>query len=133
LSDPAAFTFLQPVCGFARSKAANGRDGEMNQHISAFLMGYLVFMNLAAAALFWQDKRSSVSGGWRTPENTLLGMAFWGGSIGALVAQQVLRHKTRKQPFRAWLCAMALFHLAAAAVWLTPSLQKAIMDIAAQR
>jgi uncharacterized membrane protein YsdA (DUF1294 family) len=104
----------------------------MNQHIAALLIGYLVFVNFAAAALFWQDKRSSVSGGWRTPENTLLGVAFLGGAIGALTAQQILRHKTRKQPFRAWLCAIALFHLAAAAVWLTPSLQKAIMDIAAR-
>ena len=83
----------------------------MNQHIAAFFTGYLVFMNLAAAALFWQDKRSSASGGWRTPENTLLGMAFWGGSIGALAAQQVLRHKTRKQPFRSRLVMIAAFQL----------------------
>ena len=83
----------------------------MNQHIAAFLIGYLVFMNLAAAALFWQDKRRSVSGGWRTPESTLLGMAFWGGSIGALTAQQILRHKTRKQPFRTRLILIAVSQL----------------------
>lgn len=83
----------------------------MNQQIAAFLIGYLVFMNLAAAVLFWQDKRSSVSGAWRTPESTLLGMAFWGGSIGALAAQQLLRHKTQKQPFRSRLVMIAVFQL----------------------
>ena len=83
------------------------RKGEMKQHIAAFLIGYLVFLNLAAAAWFWHDKRRSVSGGWRTPESTLLGMAIWGGSIGALAAQQILRHKTRTQPFRARLVMIA--------------------------
>ena len=83
----------------------------MHQHVAAFLIGYLIFMNLAAATLFWCDKRSSVSGGWRTPESTLLGMAFWGGSIGALTAQQILRHKTRKQPFRTRLILIAVCQL----------------------
>jgi uncharacterized membrane protein YsdA (DUF1294 family) len=33
------------------------------------------------------------------------------GSPGAVVAQQLLRHKTRKEPFRSILAAIAVMHL----------------------
>ncbi|MEJ6709810.1 MAG: DUF1294 domain-containing protein [Amylibacter sp.] len=64
-----------------------------------FLILYLLAINTSAAALLYYDKRQSRSGGWRIPENTLLGFAILGGSIGAKIAQQKFRHKTRKQPF----------------------------------
>jgi uncharacterized membrane protein YsdA (DUF1294 family) len=46
---------------------------------------------------------------WRTPEATLLLLAALGGAAGAMAGQQVLRHKTRKEPFRTllWLIAVA--------------------------
>ena len=100
----------------------------MHQHVAAFLIGYLIFMNLAAATLFWCDKRSSVSGGWRTPESTLLGMAFWGGSIGALTAQQILRHKTRKQPFRTRLIIIVVFQLLCLAPLAIPQFRTVFLD-----
>jgi uncharacterized membrane protein YsdA (DUF1294 family) len=102
------------------SERQKGPFVEMKQHIAAFLIGYLMFLNLAAAAWFWHDKRKSVSGGWRTPENTLLGLAFWGGSVGALAAQQILRHKTRKQPFRSRLIMIAVFQLLCLTLWAMP-------------
>jgi uncharacterized membrane protein YsdA (DUF1294 family) len=107
-------------------RVASGQDSEMNQHIAAFLIGYLVFLNVAAAAMFWRDKRSSEGGGWRTPESTLLGIAFWGGSIGALAAQQILRHKTRKQPFRSRLIMIAVFQLLFLAPLAIPQARAAI-------
>lgn len=63
----------------------------------------LVAINGATFALFAIDKRQARSGGRRIPERTLLLMAAMGGSVGAVTAQQVLRHKTRKQPFGARL------------------------------
>ncbi|MFM2300632.1 MAG: hypothetical protein RLZZ84_368 [Pseudomonadota bacterium] len=52
---------------------------------------------------FWYDKRQAATGGRRIAERTLLGLALIGGTPAAFFAQQTLRHKTRKQPFRAWL------------------------------
>lgn len=60
--------------------------------------------------LFAQDKAAARHGAQRVRERTLLLAALFGG-IGAWLAQQMLRHKTRKEPFRTWLGLMALLHL----------------------
>jgi uncharacterized membrane protein YsdA (DUF1294 family) len=46
------------------------------------------------------DKSAAVNDRWRIPENTLHLLALSGGWIGAVFAQYILRHKTKKQPFR---------------------------------
>ena len=68
---------------------------------------YLLAVNLLAFVAFWQDKRAAERRLRRTPESTLLMLALLGGSSGAIAGQQVLRHKTRKEPFRTrlWLIA----------------------------
>lgn len=63
------------------------------------LLAYLACVNLAAFVLFGWDKRCAMAGARRIPERTLLGLAAVGGGLGAVVAQQAFRHKTRKQPF----------------------------------
>lgn len=59
----------------------------------------------AAFGLYWYDKRQAKTGQWRTPENVLHGVELLGGWPGALLAQQVFRHKTRKVSFQVvfWL------------------------------
>ena len=47
------------------------------------------------------DKAAAKTGAWRTSEGTLHMLAIIGGWPGALVAQQVLRHKSVKAEFRA--------------------------------
>jgi uncharacterized membrane protein YsdA (DUF1294 family)/cold shock CspA family protein len=47
------------------------------------------------------DKRAAADGRWRTSESVLLSLGLLGGWPGALLAQQWLRHKTRKASFRA--------------------------------
>ena len=84
---------------------------------------YLVVINLIAFAAMGWDKSSAVRGVERIPERTLLTLAAVGGSVGAVAAQQVFRHKTRKQPFATWLglifslYVLALLTAAALVVW----------------
>lgn len=65
----------------------------------ALALVYLAAINLAAFLLFGWDKRCAMAGARRIPEKTLLGLAAIGGGLGAVLAQQTFRHKTRKQPF----------------------------------
>jgi uncharacterized membrane protein YsdA (DUF1294 family) len=65
------------------------------------LLGLYAGASVLAFLLYWMDKRAALTDAWRTPENTLHLCALVGGWPGAVVAQQVLRHKTRKESFRA--------------------------------
>jgi len=56
--------------------------------------------SLLAFGLYLQDKRSAMRSGWRTPEARLHMIELMGGWPGALIAQQTLRHKTRKLSFQ---------------------------------
>ncbi|SMX46749.1 DUF1294 domain-containing protein [Actibacterium lipolyticum] len=83
------------------------------------VLPYLFCVNLITYLLFAWDKHRAANGGWRIRESTLLIWSFVGGSPSAKLAQKVLRHKTRKQPFRTVLnlivlgqvvALMSLFH-----------------------
>jgi uncharacterized membrane protein YsdA (DUF1294 family)/cold shock CspA family protein len=56
--------------------------------------------SLVAFLLYRSDKRRARFGGRRVSEATLQGWALIGGWPGALLAQQVFRHKTRKVSFQ---------------------------------
>lgn len=84
---------------------------------------YIAAVNAITFFMFWLDKRRSKAGAWRISENKLLGLAMLGGSLGALLAQQILRHKTTKQPFRRWLIAIALYHIVLAIFLFVPTLR----------
>jgi len=73
---------------------------------------YLAAINGAAFAAFALDKRAAGRRAARVPERRLLMLAALGGSPAALLAQQALRHKTRKEPFRTWLLAIVAAHIA---------------------
>ena len=64
-----------------------------------FLTAYLVLVNAAALALMLTDKKKARRGAWRIPEATLLGIAVFGGSIGAIIGMYLFRHKTRHMKF----------------------------------
>ncbi|MGE8064679.1 DUF1294 domain-containing protein [Pseudomonas sp. NPDC089569] len=63
-----------------------------------------------AFLLYWSDKRKARVDQWRTPENVLHALEFAGGWPGALLAQQVLRHKTRKLSFQLVFWFIVLLH-----------------------
>lgn len=75
---------------------------------------YLV-MSLLAFFLYWRDKSQARSNGRRTPEKILHGVELLGGWPGALVAQQALRHKTRKLSFQLVFWLIVLLHQA---IWI---------------
>ena len=60
---------------------------------------YAVLSVLAFVA-YAIDKRAARRGDRRTSEQTLLTLGLLGGWPGAVVAQQLFRHKTRKRSFR---------------------------------
>ena len=69
-------------------------------------------------ALYGVDKAAARAGRDRISESMLLSLGFVGGWPGAIVAQQVFRHKTAKRSFRLrfWLSVVVN---AAIFVWLT--------------
>lgn len=74
-------------------------------------------INVVSFATFGWDKMCAENNRRRVPEAQLLLLALFGGALGALLGQQVFRHKTKKQPFRTLLwCAAAINILAALAV-----------------
>ena len=66
------------------------------------------------------DKSAARKGRWRTKEGTLHVLAMIGGWPGALVAQRVLRHKSRKQPFRVIFWLTVILNCAALVWFSTP-------------
>ena len=81
-------------------------------------LGYLALANLAAFAAMGWDKSCARRGERRIPERALLTLALAGGGLGAALAQQVFRHKTRKQPFASALLAILIAQLVLALFWL---------------
>lgn len=60
---------------------------------------YLILVNLTAFAMYGIDKQKAVRHKWRIPERVLIGVAVFGGSVGALLGMQVFRHKTKHMKF----------------------------------
>jgi uncharacterized membrane protein YsdA (DUF1294 family) len=73
------------------------------------LAGYGV-VSVLAFFLYWGDKRKARADTWRTPENILHAVELAGGWPGALLAQQVFRHKTRKVSFQLLFWLIVLLH-----------------------
>ena len=59
-----------------------------------------VAASVTAFVLYRIDKAAALAGARRTPEDTLLVLGLLGGWPGALIAQRVLRHKSRKASFQ---------------------------------
>jgi uncharacterized membrane protein YsdA (DUF1294 family) len=84
--------------------------------VAAFL-GFAV-VNGCTMLSFWQDKQRARAGEWRISEASLLGLALIGGSPGALLARNLFRHKTRKQPFGNLLLLIVFVQAGVAIGWL---------------
>jgi uncharacterized membrane protein YsdA (DUF1294 family) len=67
-------------------------------------------VSVLAFFLYWSDKRKARADSWRTPENVLHAVELAGGWPGALLAQQVFRHKTRKVSYQLLFWLIVLLH-----------------------
>ena len=73
---------------------------------------------IAFLAFGWDKRQSTRAGAGRIAERTLIALALFGGALGALIGQQVFRHKTQKQPFRMLLWLAAIINILAAIVFI---------------
>lgn len=60
------------------------------------LVAYLIIINVVTLCAYAVDKIAAIERKSRIRNITLLGLAFIGGSLGALIAMYVFRHKTKK-------------------------------------
>lgn len=77
-----------------------------------------VFGSILSFWLYWADKNNALNARRRIPEKQLHLAELFGGWPGALVAQQVFRHKTRKASFQIVFWGIVLAHQILWADWL---------------
>lgn len=88
-------------------------------------------VSLVTVLVYVRDKHAARHGGWRTPESSLHLLALLGGWPGALWAQQLLRHKTSKAPFRRLFVVTVLLNVAALGWLLLPPGRRWLAAVAA--
>ncbi|WP_019139987.1 DUF1294 domain-containing protein [Noviherbaspirillum massiliense] len=82
--------------------------------------------SLLAFAAYLVDKSAARSGRWRTRESSLHLCALVGGWAGALLAQQTLRHKSRKQSFQSVFWVTVIANLGMLGLYISPSCRHAL-------
>lgn len=66
------------------------------------LFVWFLLINMLTMGMYGADKMAARKGLRRVPEATLLVFGVTGGWPGAIVGQQLFRHKTQKQPFKTY-------------------------------
>lgn len=81
----------------------------MHGRLPFFVLWLYLGMSAISLGMYALDKSAARKGSQRTPENTLHLLSLAGGWPGAMYAQQLLRHKSRKTSFRVvfWLTVIA--------------------------
>lgn len=68
--------------------------------VSWYVLAGYFGLSLVAVFMYWLDKGAAEAGSWRISEANLHLVALAGGWPGATLAQQLLRHKSKKMEFR---------------------------------
>ncbi|MEW5832818.1 MAG: DUF1294 domain-containing protein [Campylobacterota bacterium] len=76
--------------------------------MKAFILLFVLF-NLFTFALFGYDKFLARTNRSRIREKTLLTLALMGGSVGAVFAQKIFRHKNQKYRKLFWIILIVQF------------------------
>lgn len=88
--------------------------------LPAKVFGLYVGASVAAFVVYAWDKSAARNDRWRTRESTLHLIALFGGWPGALFAQKLLHHKSRKQAFQVVFWATVMLNCGALGWLLTP-------------
>ncbi len=92
----------------------------MTWGVAHWLAAAYMAASLIAFAAYAVDKSAAARGSWRVGESTLLLIGLLGGWPGALLAQQVLRHKSIKTSFRAAFWGSVALNLIAFVLLVSP-------------
>lgn len=71
----------------------------MTAYISVMIIAVLVVVNLIAFIMYGIDKMKAKRDAFRISEAMLILIAALGGSVGAMMAMTVFRHKTQHKKF----------------------------------
>lgn len=88
--------------------------------VPAWVAGLYLAASVVALFVYAFDKSAAEAGRWRTSESTLLAVGLVGGWPGAIVAQQLLRHKSSKASFRAAFWSTVVVNVVAFALLASP-------------
>jgi uncharacterized membrane protein YsdA (DUF1294 family) len=80
-----------------------------------------LILSVIAYGMYGMDKRAAQAGEWRISEAVLHIVGVLGGWPGALLAQRVFRHKTRKEEFQVLFWVTVLLNCSALG-WLSTEL-----------
>lgn len=86
------------------------------------VMMWFLLANVLTLVVYGGDKMAARNAWRRVPESTLLAFGFVGGWPGAILGQQLFRHKTQKQPFKTWFVISVILNVAVlvALYWFYP-------------
>lgn len=84
----------------------------MTGNLTWLIVGWYAFIGVVTYGAYVKDKRAAIHSKWRTPETTLHLLSVLGGWVGAMAAQNILRHKTQKSEFRLAYYLTVLINLA---------------------
>lgn len=88
-------------------------------HNDPVIPGYFIAISLLTLLVYGIDKSRAMNKGWRIPESTLHILSLLGGWPGAIIGQQVFRHKRRKGGFMVAFWLTVILNCAALAAYLT--------------
>lgn len=94
--------------------------------VSFWVFALYVAMSLLTYFVYYFDKNAAQNGERRTPEDTLHLLSLFCGWPGALLAQQKLRHKSKKKSFRTSFWFTVILNFVAFFLLTTPSILNAI-------
>lgn len=78
---------------------------------------WFVLVSALTLLIYGADKLAARKAWRRVPESTLLICGFVGGWPGAIIGQQLFRHKTQKQPFKTYFMVSVVLNVVVLVAW----------------